>query len=166
VVVEIGTWKGGTLFCWSQVAAEGALLVSIDFSADTCGGYAEGTTAVLKGLLKSGQSLECLRADSHAPSSLTWLRRVLDIRPIDLLFIDGDHSYAGVKQDFETYSPLVTSGGLIAFHDIVPNASHPIDEMEVSGYWREIRYRHEVLEFIDPNGPPDCGMGIGVIIKR
>jgi hypothetical protein len=153
------------LFCWSQIAAEGALLVSLDLPTGSFGGGCdESTIAALKGFLKKGQSLECLRADSHAPPSLTWLRQVLGTRPIDFLFIDGDHSYEGVQQDFEMYSPMVASGGLIAFHDIVPNASDPISE--VFRFWRDIRVRHEVLEFIDPNGPPDSGMGIGVIVKR
>jgi predicted O-methyltransferase YrrM len=37
----------------------------------------------------------------------------------DFLFIDGDHTYQGVKQDFQMYSPLVKKGGIVAFHDIV-----------------------------------------------
>ena len=34
---------------------------------------------------------------------------------LDLLFIDGDHSYEGVRQDYKMYSKLVRDGGLIAF---------------------------------------------------
>ncbi len=37
--------------------------------------------------------------------------------PIRLLLIDADHSYAGVRRDFELWSPLVAPGGLIVFHD-------------------------------------------------
>jgi len=36
---------------------------------------------------------------------------------IDLLFIDGDHSYEGVKKDFELYSKLVSEHGMILIHD-------------------------------------------------
>lgn len=36
---------------------------------------------------------------------------------IDFLFIDGDHSYEGVKKDFDLYLPLMNKGGIIAFHD-------------------------------------------------
>lgn len=39
--------------------------------------------------------------------------------PIDFLFIDGDHSFDGVKNDFEKYSPLVN--GTIVFHDYNDN---------------------------------------------
>lgn len=38
-------------------------------------------------------------------------------QPIDFLFIDGDHSYDGVKHDFEAFSPWLTDGALVAFHD-------------------------------------------------
>lgn len=36
---------------------------------------------------------------------------------IDLLFIDGDHSYEGVKKDFDLYSKLLKPNGLILIHD-------------------------------------------------
>ena len=39
---------------------------------------------------------------------------------IDFLFIDGDHSYEGVKSDFELYSKILTPGGLIVIHDTHP----------------------------------------------
>jgi predicted O-methyltransferase YrrM len=37
--------------------------------------------------------------------------------PIDLLFLDGDHSYKGVKADWETFLPRMSPFGLIVFHD-------------------------------------------------
>ena len=39
---------------------------------------------------------------------------------IDLLFIDGDHSYKGVSKDFDLYFPLVNKGGFIVFDDYLP----------------------------------------------
>jgi len=40
---------------------------------------------------------------------------------IDFLFIDGDHSYEGVKTDFELYSKLLSDKGIIAIHDTDKN---------------------------------------------
>jgi hypothetical protein len=37
--------------------------------------------------------------------------------PVDILLIDGDHSYEGVKRDFDTWSPWVNKGGRVLFHD-------------------------------------------------
>jgi predicted O-methyltransferase YrrM len=40
---------------------------------------------------------------------------------IDVLFIDGDHSYEGVKKDFELYSTLMSEKGIIIIHDTDSN---------------------------------------------
>ena len=40
---------------------------------------------------------------------------------IDFLFIDGDHSYDGVKLDFELYSNLLSENGVIMIHDTDEN---------------------------------------------
>ncbi len=40
-----------------------------------------------------------------------------NVGEIDILFIDGDHTYKGVINDFENYSKLVKKGGYIIFDD-------------------------------------------------
>jgi cephalosporin hydroxylase len=46
------------------------------------------------------------------------LNRVKEIKNgIDILFIDGDHSYDGVLSDFNLYSGFVNNGGYIIFDD-------------------------------------------------
>ena len=40
---------------------------------------------------------------------------------IDVLFIDGDHSYEGVKTDFELYSNILSDKGIIIIHDTDEN---------------------------------------------
>ena len=40
------------------------------------------------------------------------------LNQLDFLFIDGDHSYEGVKMDFDIWFPKLKSGGVIAMHDI------------------------------------------------
>lgn len=36
---------------------------------------------------------------------------------IDFIFIDGDHSFEGVKKDFDLYASKLSSNGIIALHD-------------------------------------------------
>jgi predicted O-methyltransferase YrrM len=43
----------------------------------------------------------------------------MDIDNVDLLFIDADHSYEGIKRDYDNWYPLIPEGGLILFHDTV-----------------------------------------------
>lgn len=38
-------------------------------------------------------------------------------KPIDVLFIDGDHTYKGVKDDWDNFSPFVKPGGWVVLHD-------------------------------------------------
>jgi predicted O-methyltransferase YrrM len=41
-------------------------------------------------------------------------------KPIDILFIDGDHNYDQVKRDFVNFSKFVVPNGIIFFHDTYP----------------------------------------------
>jgi len=45
---------------------------------------------------------------------------------IDVLFIDGDHSYEGVKLDFELYSKLLAPKGVVILHDSDENYSNSL----------------------------------------
>lgn len=85
----------------------------------------------------------------------------LEGRQVDFLMIDGDHSYEGVRQDFEMYHALVRNGGLIAFHDVAINPDVP--EYGVAKFWQELKKYHRTHEFIDPETLGKAGMGIGVV---
>lgn len=36
---------------------------------------------------------------------------------LDMIFIDGDHTYAGCKADIDAWMPRMAAGGIVAFHD-------------------------------------------------
>ena len=57
------------------------------------------------------------KIDSLNPEFPTFLKETLQNKPIDFAFIDGDHSYAGIKNDFKAVYPLLSPSGVIAFHD-------------------------------------------------
>jgi predicted O-methyltransferase YrrM len=164
VVVEIGTHRGGSLYCWAAVAARDAHLVSIDIPNDAEGiGSRAADEARFRGFLRPGQTLTCIRSDSHLPSTRAALARDLGGREIDFLWIDGDHSYEGVRADFALYAPLVRPGGLIALHDIHPNPDFPGNQ--VTPFWREIRGRYLHREYVDQDHSGGRGMGIGVLVQ-
>jgi cephalosporin hydroxylase len=166
VVLEIGTMHGGTLWAWCQLASQDALLISIDLPGGAFGGgYSEAEIQRLRQYARPGQTLELIRADSHDPATLERLQRTLAARQIDLLFIDGDHTYEGVALDYEMYASLVGTGGLIAFHDVLPGR---LEDGDVSRFWNEIRRHHPHREFTDPGDRGWRGQwgGIGVLLKR
>jgi cephalosporin hydroxylase len=155
-VLEIGTLRGGTLWAWCKVAARDATIISVDLPGGDFGGGYAGESAVrkLRGYARPGQGLHLLRADSHEPQTLGQVKKILAGRTVDFAFIDGDHTYAGVRQDFEMYSPLVS--GLVAFHDTLPD--NVFSRCEVDVLWRELKPRYETVEFTDP--PDVCGSGV------
>ncbi len=159
-IMEIGTHRGGTLYCWSRILPPDATLVSLDLPADANDAHTT-VPALEKLLVPKGRKCAFIRDDSHAQATLEKVKAALAGRPVDFLFIDGDHSYAGVKLDFEMYGGLVRSGGLIAFHDIAPNPDVP--EYGVAKFWQEVKKSHNAREFIDPHPVGPAGMGIGVV---
>jgi predicted O-methyltransferase YrrM len=159
-VLEIGTNNGGTLFLWCRAASPTATIISIDLPQGKFGGgYSLRRVPYYKAFASARQRLRLLRADSHHPATLRKVERILEGKPLDFLFIDGDHTYDGVRQDFETYGKLVRPGGLVAFHDIV-SADQAIGG-EVARFWADLRQRFPVQEFIE--SPEQAMMGIGLL---
>jgi predicted O-methyltransferase YrrM len=55
--------------------------------------------------------------NSQNGSTIDYLKEILDGDKIDILFIDGDHSYDGIVEDFNNYVDFVNDGGFIVFDD-------------------------------------------------
>jgi len=106
------------------------------------GSYRGRSTAFLaRAIADSGASTRILAIDPHLEGTETDFRAnvaapiaksVVDVRvayshdvapdvpgPLGVLWIDGDHSYDGVREDFEDWFPKLATGGWIAFHDTV-----------------------------------------------
>jgi len=162
-VCEIGTAAGGTLFLLTQVSAPDALLLSVDL------GLPLENSLVYRRFAGAKQKIVSIRGDSRAPRTIARVRSALRGQPLDLLFIDGDHSYAGVKADFHNYSALVPTGGLIAFHDIVTDSRTRYGNQDpaapytgqVPVFWQELKARYRTEEIVEH--PDQDGYGIGVV---
>lgn len=160
VIVEIGTQLGGTLYMWCRTNPQAELIVSIDLPAgEFGGGYLPQRGKMYQTFVTDRPTTELalLRCNSHAPSTVTTLQRLLAGRPIDFLYIDGDHTYEGVRRDYELYAPLVRPGGLIAFHDINTH----LDDHEVHRFWSELRDHEQIEEIIE--APKSARFGIGIV---
>jgi predicted O-methyltransferase YrrM len=170
VVVEIGTAWGGTLFAWAQVAHPEAHLISVDLGPKG-EGYTQEYVPRFRQFCGRGQRLTCVLGDSKSAAVQQEVRSAVGGRDVDLLFIDGDHSYEGAKNDFDTFSPLVRPGGLVVFHDarlsrITPNEQQRVrstwgtcvsdDAPLIDTLWEEVKHDYRHVEFMH-------GTGIGVL---
>lgn len=159
VVVEIGTARGGTFFLLSRAAHPQARLISVDLPFGRWGGgYSAWKVSIFRRLILKGQHSDFVRADSHAPATVGRVKQLLAGDQVDILFIDGDHSYAGAKHDFEAYSALVRPGGIVLFHDIAKHAAW--EECHVDELWAELQNKYECQEFIADRAQGWAGIGL------
>ncbi len=160
-LLEIGTHRGGTLACWAAITPPGSHIISIDLPPPREDkGVIDAFIARVRGSLRESQRLTTIAANSHDANTLARLKEALAGAPIDVLWIDGDHTYEGVSQDMAMYGPLVRRGGIIAMHDI--RRSNLVPDERTQEYWEEVRARARTREFI-AKPEPGLGMGIGVI---
>jgi predicted O-methyltransferase YrrM len=77
----------------------------------------------------------------------------------DVIFIDGDHTLLGVQLDHFMYSPFVSQGGVIVFHDIKDHG--PTHRCQVSEFWRGLRGKK--TEIVSTAGTDARWGGIGIL---
>jgi predicted O-methyltransferase YrrM len=73
-------------------------------------------------LHNNNSKINLLQGNSYFDETETKFKQVLNDNELDLLFIDGDHTLDGVKNDYDRYSKYVKKGGYIIFDDY----HHPI----------------------------------------
>lgn len=87
-ILEVGTYRGGTLLLFADVAADDALIASIDLPD----GVLPWRRKLYRSFAGRRQRIALIEADSTDEATRLIVERELGGRPLDLLFIDGDHS--------------------------------------------------------------------------
>ena len=146
VVVEIGVWRNSQKRFYEQLL--GAEHIGIDIDPTT------GADIL---------------GDSPSAKTVDKLKERLGGRPIDLLFIDGNHSYKGAKLDYEAYENLTRH--LVVLHDLLCETHRDI---KVGELWRELKAQNRDYVYVLFHKPRahehgTCWdgqeMGIGVMVK-
>jgi predicted O-methyltransferase YrrM len=164
-ICEIGLCLGGTNLMLTRVMPTVQLIVGIDLHIRN--------KSQLRYFANPSQKQIFIEGRSCDGTTLKKVAHALGSEKLDLLFIDADHSYAGVKQDFMHYRHFVRDGGIIAFHDIIQDhftrfEHDPISSLvarsgEVYLFWKRLKpYYENTREFVI-NYEQD-GSGIGALI--
>ncbi|MGC8734886.1 MAG: class I SAM-dependent methyltransferase [bacterium] len=160
-ILEIGTFKGETLFCFTKLADSDAVIISIDLLFGKSLGTDMSKTIsnpksdiyiikVFEHFVSDNQKLNLLRQSSYREDTVQKVKEILGNDKLDFIFIDADHSYDGVKKDFELYSQFISEGGIIAFHDISEYIEKTVNNLSIHGvnkFWNELKNSKQKYNF-------------------
>ena len=156
ILVELGTHTGNSYAAFCQAISQ-LELPSRAFAVDTWKGDDQA------GLYDENifQDLEAFnqnhfgRFSRLVRSTFDEARTYFADGSIDLLHIDGLHTYDAVKHDFETWTSATSPSAVVVFHDI--NVRH--DDFGVWRLWRELSEKYPSFEFHHSEGLGILGLG-------
>lgn len=156
-ILEIGSMFGGTLWHWMK-----NLNVANIFVIDQCVSPNDPRFEIQKKCHhelwpqwahEKGCGIQTTFADSRAIATRNLFKTISP--KIDFLFIDGDHTEAAVRSDFQNFSDYVVPGGIIAFHDIAfPETSV---HYGVKPLWNKLTQERNTFEIV--TSPIQNGIG-------
>lgn len=149
-IVELGTYKGTSLFSMAQALKDSSLkskITAIDtWEGDKHSGYYDND--IYEGVVK-------IRNKYYKNINIDLLRTTFDKalkqfknESIDLLHIDGLHTYEAVKHDFNNWFPKVKKDGVIMFHD----THEKMNDFGVYKLWEEVKKKYGFLDFSHSHG--------------
>lgn len=144
--LEIGIWTGRTVSALHRLFRFDPVAVCDHRWAEQCGLP-----------IRVPEETLCHWGDADSEG---FLRFRESLGPIDLVFIDANHSYRGVKRDFEINRAFPHR--FLAFHDIAGSPARKTSG--VAAFWRELDegYKREILRPNTAVGAREPTMGIGL----
>jgi hypothetical protein len=153
VVVELGVHTGTSYFAFCQ-AVDRLNLETVCYGIDTwkgdehAGFYSEEIYSKVAGYNASRYS----KFSTLIRSTFNDAKNYFIDRAVDLLHIDGAHTYEAVKEDFESWLPKLSSRAIVIFHDINVRERN----FGVFRLWDELKEQYRHFQF-------DFGFGLGVL---
>ena len=124
--IEIGRWRGGSTILLAAALGPGGKVWSIDLgekearSLGSAGGLDAQTQEFCE---RHGLDVELLVGDSRTIE--------VDTGEVDVVLIDGEHSYDAARNDFERFGRRVRVGGAVLFDDVADDPIIPALKGEV-----------------------------------
>jgi predicted O-methyltransferase YrrM len=146
-LVEIGVWHGVTTCHLRRAMASDALLLCIDpYPVGRLGFSAQRAIAAREVARVRNGSIQWIRKTGGV-AGLDYAAAQLP--KIDFAFIDGDHTYAGLREDWEAWRELVDFDGIVALHDSRSTADRAIEDGGSVIYTREVIAADRRFKLID-----------------
>lgn len=154
-VVELGTYYGGSFFAFCE-AADAFSSKSFIYAVDTwegdpqTGRYDDEVYNKVQEHTNHKHKLRARLIRSTFDEAATYF----EDKSVDLLHIDGLHTYEAVKHDYETWLPKMKDDSIILFHDINVRER----EFGVWKLWAEIKEEYKTYETFN-------GHGLGILVR-
>lgn len=153
-ILEIGAYDGGSSsflsnFAYKMTTIDNNIPCRFDYSKFQC-------------------DYTYIGGDSHHPNQTShfdresWDKEDKGEFTWDFAFIDGDHSYEGVKADFYNLLPYLKKGTPVAFHDIAISDFHHTHGCYVGEFWRDLKKEFKATKFEEFQTNDDWA-GIGLL---
>jgi predicted O-methyltransferase YrrM len=145
-LAEIGVWHGvNTLRLRAEMASEGVFFAIDPFPVGRLGFSLQRIIAYR----------EVSRCDN---GQVVWVRKTavdaakipeISDQSMDFVFVDGDHSYDGLRRDWSAWSGLVAARGIVALHDSQSTSARNIDDAGSVLFTHNVILRDSRFELVE-----------------
>ncbi len=156
-IAELGVHWGTSFFTFAQAMKDGRMkgteLIGVDTfeGEEHAGQYGEEVLETVRRIVRS--SFPKQHITLHQMFFADALGKV-DDESVDLLHIDGLHTFDAVKEDFESWLPKLAPEGVVLFHDVAPDTGYGSTD-----YWNQIGEEYPGFAFAH-------SWGLGVLFPK
>lgn len=125
LILEIGIGRAASTVAFAEAIRKNGRgrIISIDINEELT--RRARTTLKIHGLEKYWKPIVGSSSDKSVQQKI---RELIDHKQVDILFIDGDHSFEGCVNDFKGFHDLLSNNGIVMFHDTGP---FPIEKLSI-----------------------------------
>ncbi len=146
MAAEIGVWHGVTTRRIAEALAPRGVVYAVDNYVPGRLGFSFQYRVAQRNTRAFRDRVRFVLATGK-DAALQFAREHMD--NFEFLFIDGDHSYQGIRTDWEAWSPLIGKGGIVALHDSRSCEARNLEEAGSCRYTREVIRNDPRFELID-----------------